>query len=117
MFSNTSYFKLYININSINNIIYSELLRTIVLELLGSFVDKRSLKVPELLRTRILKVPEVLRTRIPKVLELLGSWFSNVLELVGSFCPQTTHKFYNYSSQKFSKVLKMGMCRVKANLY
>ena len=28
MFSNTSYFKLYININIINNIIYSELLRT-----------------------------------------------------------------------------------------
>ena len=28
VFSNTSYFKLYININIINNIIYSELLRT-----------------------------------------------------------------------------------------
>ena len=28
MFSNSSYFKLYININIINNIIYSELLRT-----------------------------------------------------------------------------------------
>ena len=40
MFSNTSYFKLYININIINNIIYSELLRTIVLELLGSFENQ-----------------------------------------------------------------------------
>ena len=40
MFFNISYFKLFININIINNIIYSELLRTIVLELLGSFVEK-----------------------------------------------------------------------------
>ena len=32
VFSNTSYFKLYINIHIINNIIYSELLITIVLK-------------------------------------------------------------------------------------